>query len=328
MILAFHPTHPEMPGQEQPVPGSLLRYLSPWSKPICKQNDFGVTLIQEFITQEFGIFIWTLEIEKVICLYPRAKIPTIALQFTIEGNISCILNGFGDKLLEKGNSEMFYVPIGYNEAWYKPGLSESLHIELQPAYLEELIAIRPEIGELISRLLNASIKGMPMGMAHANYKTHAILQNLRTCDIQGASLQLEMHKFILELLSEYFKDVQQNEKDEAAENTRHKKLMVKIKNHILLAPNIHEHTLDKLAKLFGISESLLKRSFKNHYHITVSEFVYNHVMSKGHYLLTTTSKSINDIAEELGYTWQVSFEQAFKKFFNYSPAGLRKDPKS
>src|ERR1700676_4817246 len=166
MILAFHPTNPEMPGQELSVPASLIRYLSPWSKSKCKQNEFGITLVQEIITEEFGIFIWTLEVERIICLYPSAEIPTIALQFTIEGNIPCILTGFGDKLLEKGNSEIFYIPIGFNEAWFQPGLSESLHIELQPAYLEELIAIRPEIKELISRLLNASSNGMPMAVAH------------------------------------------------------------------------------------------------------------------------------------------------------------------
>jgi hypothetical protein len=235
MILAFHPTHPEIPGQELPIPANWLRYVAPWSKALYRQHDFGITLIQEMVCKEFGIFSWTLNIEKSICLYPMADQPTIALQFTIEGNISCNLIGFGNKLLEKGNYEMFYVPIGFNEARFEPGIYEVLHIELQPFYLERLISIRPEIQELISRYQNSSNKGMPMALAHTNYATRAILQNLRTCNKKGATLQLELHKYILELLSEYFADILKKEEDEALGNVHHKNLMIKIKNHILLA---------------------------------------------------------------------------------------------
>ncbi|HWY33578.1 MAG TPA: helix-turn-helix domain-containing protein, partial [Nitrosopumilaceae archaeon] len=71
--------------------------------------------------------------------------------------------------------------------------------------------------------------------------------------------------------------------------------------------------------------SLLKRTFKEFYNISVSDFVHQHAMNNGHYLLTTTRKTIDEIAEELGYAWRPAFEQAFKKFFNYSPSSLRND---
>lgn len=74
-----------------------------------------------------------------------------------------------------------------------------------------------------------------MALAHTNYATRAILQNLRTCNKKGATLQLELHKYILELLSEYFADILKKEEDEALGNVHHKNLMIKIKNHILLA---------------------------------------------------------------------------------------------
>jgi AraC-like DNA-binding protein len=99
--------------------------------------------------------------------------------------------------------------------------------------------------------------------------------------------------------------------------------MIKIKNHILLAPNIHEHTLERLAKYFGTSESLLKREFKSLYNLTVSEFVRSQALAKSHYLLTTGKMSIDEIAEEIGYAWRPAFEEAFKKHFNYSPSRLR-----
>jgi AraC-like DNA-binding protein len=325
MNLSFHPAHPEFPGKKLSTPASWAHYLAPWSTAIYTENDFGSVLIQELVCRNFGIFIWTLDVRKAICLYPTAKTPTIAIQFTLEGNIPCILKGFGNKLLEKGNYEMFYVPIGLNEAWFEPGLYESLHIELQPAYLEELTNVRPEIKELISRLQTSSNKGLPMAEASTNYITATIIQNLRACDKNEAALQLEMHKYILEVLCEYLAAILQNEENESRKNISHKDLMLRVKNHILSAPNIHDHSLNVLAESFGVSHSILKRNFKAFYAVGVSEYVRIQVLARAHYLLATTKRSVEDIAEEVGYANREALERAFKKQYSYSPSNLRTD---
>ena len=213
MILAFYPTHPEIPGETQPVPANWLPYISPWSKVVFKQSDFGSVLIQELLTEGFRIYSWRLEVTYPVRLYPTAEIPTIALQFTLGGNIPCKLSGFGDKLLEQGSQEMFYVPIGFNEAWFEPGSYESFHIELKPHFLEELMEARPEIKELVARLQSSSRSGLPMTAVPTNYVTRSILHNLKACNKTGPLLRLEMHKYILELLSEHLTAIQQKEED-------------------------------------------------------------------------------------------------------------------
>ncbi len=325
MILAFHPTHPEIPGKEHTVPADWLRFVSPWSRPRFRRHDFGSTLIQELITPAFKIFIWRLDIQQAVRLYPSAEKPTIALQFTLEGNIPCKLTGFGDKRLEKENFEMFYVPIGYNEAWFDRGTYESLHIELKPHYLEELTAIRPEIKDLVSRLQAASSKGLPMAVAKMNYITAAIIQNLKACEKKGAALQLEMHKYILELLCEYLSVILQKEEDEKRINIPHKDLMIKIRDHILSSPNVHDHTLEKVARHFRINETMLKREFKALFEISVSEYVRVQVLERARYLVTTTKRSVEDIAEEVGYSSREALERSFKKQYNFSPSNLRTD---
>jgi AraC-like DNA-binding protein len=325
MILAFHPTQPLIPGIARDPPSDWQKFVVPWSKSVFKHSVFGNTLIQELTGPDFGVFIWTLEIHRAICLYPMAVAPTIALQFTIDGVISCVLSGYGDKILQKGTYELFYVPMGHNEAWFVPGWYESLHIELKENYLEELVAVRPDIEELVSRLKNASANGKPMAIAGINYITKTILKNLRNCIQQGPALHFEIHKFILELLSEYLAGIKQTEADETRENSQHKKLMIQIKDHILLSPNIHEHTVEKLAEYFNISQSLLKREFKRIHGKNISAYVHHQVMNRGQFLLSTSRMSIEDIAEDLGYAWRPAFEQAFKKYFNYSPRGLRRD---
>lgn len=323
MILAFHPTHPEIPGETQPVPANWLRYISPWSKVVFRQSEFGSTLIQELLTEEFGIYSWRLEVTDTVRLYPSAEIPTIALQFMLEGNIPCKLSGFGDKLLEKDRQEMFYVPIGFNEAWFEPGTYESLHVELKPRYLEELIGIRPEIKELVSRLQTLSNRGMPMAVAGIHYTTRAILQNLKSCDKKGALLQLEMHKYILELLCEYLEGIRRKEEDQQRMHIPHRELILRVKDHILSAPNVFEHTPKKLARRFGISESVLRRVFRAYAGIPISAYIRAETLARGEYLLTATSRTIDDIADLLGYGWRQSFGDAFKKQYHYSPNDWR-----
>jgi AraC-like DNA-binding protein len=323
MILAFHPTHPEMPGEMKPVPAEWRRFLSPWANAVFRENDFGFTLIQELLTEEYGIYSWRLEVKSAVRLYPAAATPTIALQFTLGENIPCKLSGFGDKLLEKGRQEMFYVPIGFNEAWFEPGSYESFHIELKPHYLEELVEIRPEIKELVSRLQVSSSKGMPMSVVGINYVTYTTLQHLKACNKKGPGLRLEMHKYILELLCEYLEAIQRKEQDARGTHIQHRELILRIKDHILSAPNVHEHTPKKLARKFGISESILRRAFKAYAGMAISSYVRMVALAKGEYLLTATKLTIDEIADELGYGWRQAFGDAFKKQYHYSPNDWR-----
>ncbi len=325
MMLAYHPTHPEFPGEEKPLPADWLRYTSPWSKTSFRKQEFGSTLIQELVTPAFALFIWRLHIEEEVRLYPSADKPTIALQFTLGGDIPCKLTGFGEKLLQKGNYEMFYVPIGYNEAWFERGEYESLHIELRTQYLEELAAVRPEIKDLVTRLLSASSKGLPMAVAHTNYITGAVLQNLRTCDKKGPALQLEMHKYILELLCEYLSAILQKEEEEKGRDIPHHALIISVKNYILLAPDIHQHNVKDLARHFRVSETLLKRGFKALFGVGVSEFVRLQVLARTQYLLATTNRTVEDISQEVGYSSREALERSFKKQYGFSPSNLRTD---
>jgi AraC-like DNA-binding protein len=132
-----------------------------------------------------------------------------------------------------------------------------------------------------------------------------------------------MHKYILELLCEYLSAILQKEEDEKRINIPRKDLMIRIRDHILSSPNVHDHTLEKLARHFRINETMLKREFKALYEISVSEYVRVQVLERAHYLLTTTNRTVEDIAEEVGYAWRPAFDEAFKKQYDYSPSSLR-----
>ena len=326
MKLVFKPGDPEFPGDICSLPKGWKPFLSPWSAFDCRKNDFGISLIQELKMDGFSLFIWRLQIDKPVKLYSVADKPTIAFQFMLDEAIPCIAAGFGEKPLEKGNYQIFYTPAGHDQAEFETGIYESMHIEMEPGCLDDVTAANPEIGELVSRFRAQIEKRISLTVGNITYITAVVISNLRSCKQPPGGLQLEMHKYILELLSEYLANINAAGQDQARPYNPHKELMIRIKNRILLEPNVHEHTQSKLARSFGISETLLKRAFKKLFQITLSRFVRQQALARARYLLTTTHDSIENIAEEVGYSSREALDRSFRKEFNYSPSHLRTGP--
>jgi AraC-like DNA-binding protein len=326
MKLVFKPGDPKLPGTICPLPKGWRPYLSPWSAFDCRKNDFGISLIQELKMDGFRLFIWRLQIDNPVKLYSVADRPTIAFQFMLQETIPCIPTGFGESPLEKGNYQIFYTPVVHHEAEFEPGNYESMHIEMEPECLDDASAANPGIAELVSRFRAYSEKRISMAVGNITYTAAFVISNLRSCWEPPGGLQLEMRKFILELISEYLANIYQAGKDQDLPYNPHKELMIRIKNQILLGPNVHEQTQSKLARSLGISETVLKRSFKKLFQITLSRFVRQQALARARYLLTTTHDSIGNIAEEVGYSGREALERSFRKEFNYSPSNLRTGP--
>jgi len=192
-----------------------------------------------------------------------------------------------------------------------------------PVCLKEYRDLKPGLNDIMTAILGSSEKGISMPVTTFSYISRAILKKLLHCDRKGAEMKLEMKKFILELVCEYLADTQALEEDSKRPASHHRQLLLQIRNHILGEPNVHLHTQKKLARTFGISESLLKREFKVFFETTLSQYVRLHALTKAHYLLATTRRTVDDVADEIGYSARSAFEEAFKKYYRYSPAALR-----
>jgi len=83
-------------------------------------------------------------------------------------------------------------------------------------------------------------------------------------------------------------------------------------------PHIHE-----LARRVGMSESKLKRAFKEHFGTTVFEYGLECRMRHALELLRADSASICQVAECVGYQHQTSFTAAFRDHFGFLPSEAR-----
>lgn len=81
--------------------------------------------------------------------------------------------------------------------------------------------------------------------------------------------------------------------------------------------------LSKLISEFAYSKEYLRRSFKKHLGVTMTEYFNKQKMHYAYSLLLSTSYSIEQICELIGITNIAYFYQLFKKHFGITPHSIR-----
>jgi AraC-like DNA-binding protein len=319
MKLLAEPSQVKDPGDLLPIPDYLQKTVPRWAGADFRQYDFGYLLNQQFLSRKFNIIIRRMIIQKPVQLYSCADKPTILLQFTLHGNIPYLLVGVGKKLLLESNFQMFYIGESENKAWFEPGDYETIHIELEPSFLQEAAGYDVGIEGLIQSFLSGSLKAKPMLASLINYRVKEILNNLRYCRKSGGDLIYEIQEYIIELLSLYIFELKRNEVEDRLPAMIRKESLLHIHDQVLQNPNMREQTLRKLADQHKINMTMLKRNFKALFGKTLVSFVRIECMKKAMWLLSTTQRNVNDIAEEIGFGDKSNFAKCFRRQFGKAP---------
>lgn len=93
-----------------------------------------------------------------------------------------------------------------------------------------------------------------------------------------------------------------------------------------LKANIYSPTLriDKLHSLCGISDTYLRRIFKERFRIAPQEYVLTSRLTHAKSILDSGDfDSIKEVSELVGYTDPLYFSKAFKKLYGYSPSDIK-----
>ena len=119
MLILSDPIKREDEGVQLSVPTALTKQVAKWAVVQFRQYKFGYILTQELTTKMFNIYIYRFIIENNVVLFPFSEIPTLVLQFMLMGSIPCLLKGFGKITLRESRYNMFYIPVGANEALFE-----------------------------------------------------------------------------------------------------------------------------------------------------------------------------------------------------------------
>ena len=84
-------------------------------------------------------------------------------------------------------------------------------------------------------------------------------------------------------------------------------------------------SLSELAKMFSVSEGHLSRTFKKKTGKTVSQYIMEVRLTSARRLLESSSMSVRDIAENVGFSSLNHFDKMFKKDHGFTPSEYMKD---
>ncbi len=84
-------------------------------------------------------------------------------------------------------------------------------------------------------------------------------------------------------------------------------------------------SVKQLANLVGLSPYKIQKGFKERTGVTAYQYILKQRMTRGAALIRSTTLSIIDIANEIGYENPSKFSQVFKKRYGQSPLEYRKE---
>ena len=96
------------------------------------------------------------------------------------------------------------------------------------------------------------------------------------------------------------------------------------KAHEILSQNIaNPPTIEALSGMVLLNTQKLKAGFSYYYHMTIREYTSSLRMSTAAILLSTTDMHINQIGNEVGYSYPSSFIKMFKRHYGKTPLQYR-----
>lgn len=130
--------------------------------------------------------------------------------------------------------------------------------------------------------------------------------------------EAKLHAFILEIIAEILKINPFKESSSSVE-------ILKLEYAIKFMNNEYKNnpSLKEIAEKSALAPNYFHRIFKKSFGVTPFNYMQRLRMEDAVRLLTTTSKSVKEVAFESGYDNEFYFYRQFKKYCGYSPGKLK-----
>lgn len=137
--------------------------------------------------------------------------------------------------------------------------------------------------------------------------------------ISFVAKQMETKMILLEFLQRMWKNGFIIENDISGRNATEKEMISYIQENFT-----DEISLKEFGVQFHLSEKYVSRYFKEHFHITLSQYVNHLRLEHARQLLQETQLPVTEVALQSGYPNVSYFIRSFKKMYGVSPLKYRK----
>jgi len=251
-----------------------------------------------------------------------------SLIFLLTPNLILLKNSFSKK--EIGIKGLKNIPLISNNTYYTIQAAphqpvKTVEIGMTATWLKKILSETSEsVTEFIDNITSSNEPTLYLGTCSSDCRS--TLQSLHQYSLEGKKSILYFHSNLLRIISDFF------DSSVEAGHQNPDDLGKPQKEQIVFAERLLNDYLDKnlpslssIAKEVSMSESTLRRHFKQVYGKNIYEYYLEKKMDYANRMLLNFQYNVNEIATKLGYEKVSSFINAFKKIYGYSPGSIRKN---
>jgi AraC family transcriptional regulator, transcriptional activator of the genes for pyochelin and ferripyochelin receptors len=306
------------------IPHSMLDLIVPGSEALYAEGSFGKLLFQEIKAEQFTILYNVYRVEDDVSMQYTLNQPAMQTHVVMKGNLRYNVNGTEEIQAKEGQYAIIYAQSVEATIFLEKGNEyRTFNTYYSMDLLQQLFPFFPLLHEQLNRTNNGRGDAVFQHQGWCTIQVLDIINNLLTCPYQEAMRRFYFDNKMKELL---FLLLIQKYSSAALQTrlTRGDKAAIHEARNIIEA-GIGKHiTIGKISQQVGMNEFRLKNAFKQVFGIGMFEYMLQARMQRARLLLLETDKPIKEIAMLAGYTSIQNFQTAFKKYFNATPASLRK----
>lgn len=305
------------------VPAGLSNMIIPGSEIASAEGAFGHFLFQEIQSDQFAINFNVYHILADIALEFTTHTDALQAHVLLKNDLRYDITGVGPMTLKEGQFNIIHSrTTGATIHFEKGNEYRTFNTYYSSDILVQLFPFFPSLQDFVSQSPgNTSLLFDNPGWA--NIQVIDIITSLLHCPYDETLRRFYFDNKVKELL--FLLLIQKYTAASVHTRlTKHDREAIHEAKSIIEKNTANHITSRKIAQQVGMNEFKLKNFFKQVFGIGMFEFMIQVRMQKARVLLLETDKPIKEIATLTGYTSIQNFQTAFKKYFNCTPASLRK----
>ncbi|HEU5290914.1 MAG TPA: AraC family transcriptional regulator [Cyclobacteriaceae bacterium] len=199
-----------------------------------------------------------------------------------------------------------------------------IHFAVDPKHFLQFL---PDNESWSDELRNKVFNNQRIFGKHSPAITHVqqrALQIIFNCPLEGRLGEWMIESAIVQIMLIQLHALFQQDKPATAQPlTRRDTDLVQSLKEYLGKTFLEEHTLDTLAKQFGVNTNKLMTLFKKFFGQSIFEYIQEMKMEHAHNMLRDQDILVTDVARVVGYKNPNHFSAAFKRKFGFNPSQIR-----
>lgn len=250
----------------------------------------------------------------------------IQFYFKLSGDLTLGVGQTEPLRLNRPSLLVYFQPVGFDmQEWSAPSIRErSVTVNVRTAYLiENFMSSAAQVPPSLGALLSGSPREFNYCQMPLNPRMFELAARLVDNTYGGVLALVHTEAVVLELLCAAVAQFGTGQSAPIEQFGEHDLRCLHAARALLMRQFAPAPTITQVARAAGMSETSLKRGFKNLFGETVFDFSVRCRMQQALTLLREQRMPVARVAEAVGYSHQTSFATAFHRHFGLCPKDVR-----